>query len=430
MKTRIIEKFLLTVVLLELFLGGGGRLTEIGTLTLRMYLFALCMAWVALRLAGGASGIVPIQTWRLLGIFFCAICVAALVGVVRGSGIEAIAGDLKPLMYFPMILFFTMAIRGKDDVEKVSMLIVLSGIIQAFAYLSVLAIAHAGVVSYQTIYFFLAKLFGELTSGGEIGFRGNAPMFFLGFFYKGFLYMCVAFIFLLIDPVRRNLWLALMVLAAIVFTFTRGFLASLLLTFGLGTMVLREKMVLILMLLGVAVGAFMLSADLVEPFRRAVSDEVRIADLRTVWGDLDLPTLLAGKGFGTLIGERERIEMTYIEVLYKQGLIGMAFWVYLLFVNLAAFGRVPRELRKQAFVFLLAGMFVYIQTSTNHFLNNSIGMGMVLLSTVVLLALARTETGRDRRGGQGDFSLHGNIQWGEMDREANHECAFAAHISR
>ena len=134
-----------------------------------------------------------------------------------------------------------------------------------------------------------------------------------------------------------------------------------------------------------------LFTDLFASLQRSVSDEIRLADLNIILSELDASMLIFGKGIGALIGERPRIEMNYPEILYKQGIIGLLPWVAVLLVNFMAFQRVRGSMRQQALVFHLAALFVYFATATNTFLTGSIGMSIVLISTVVLLVMNKSQ---------------------------------------
>lgn len=380
------EKLLLVVLLLELLLGGNGYLTEVGGIRVRVLLSAICIAWVTIRLLSGQFAGLPHQVWGLFFLFMGVTSIGILVGISNGNSIDLIAGELKALLYFPLILFFALVIRNQADVELVSRLIVVCGVVQAFTYLAVLAAAHSGAVSYSTIYSFLSK-------SDEFIFRHNPEgKFFLGFFYKGAFHLSVAALFLLIHPVWKNKWLALIVLTAIGLTLTRGLMAALILSLVVGAFLMPKKSwVGILLLLGGLVGITFLFTDLFASLYRPVSDEVRFADLNIILSELDASMLTFGRGMGALIGERGRIEMTYLEVLYKQGIIGLLLWGAVLLINFMAFLRVRGSMRQQALVFHLAAIFVYFATATNTFLTGSIGMSIVLISTVVLLVMNKSQ---------------------------------------
>lgn len=380
------ETLLLVALLLEILLGGNGYLTQVGGIRVRVLLSAVCIAWVAVRLLSSQTERLPHQIWCLFFLFMGVTSLGILVGISNGNGMDLIANELKPLLYFPLILFFAHAIRNQADVERVTRLIVVCGVVQAFAYLAVMAAVHSGAVSYSTVYLFLRE-------SDEFIFRHNPEEeFFLGFFYKGAFHLSVAALFLLLHPVWKNKWLALIVLTAIGLTLTRGLTAALILSLVAGVFLMpRKRWVAVLLFLGGLAGSVFLLADPLVYLQRSVSDEIRLADLHTILSELDPSMLLFGKGIGALIGERPRIEMNYLEVLYKQGIIGLLPWGALLLVNFLAFQRVRGSLRQQALVFHLAALFVYFATATNTFLTGSIGMSIVLISTVVLLVMDKTQ---------------------------------------
>lgn len=380
------ERLLLVLLLLEILLGGNGYLTQIGGIRVRVLLSVICIGWVVVRLLSSQVERLPHQIWCLFFLFMGVTTIGSLVGISRGNGMDLIANELKPLLYFPLILFFAQAIKNQAEVELVTRLIVVCGVVQAFAYLAVMAAVHSGAVSYSTVYLFLRE-------SDEFIFRHNPEEeFFLGFFYKGAFHLSVAALFLLLHPVWKNKWLALIVLTAIGLTLTRGLTAALILSLVAGVFLMPKKSwVAVLLLSGGFVGAVFLFADPLVYLQRSVSDEIRLADLQIILSELDASMLLLGKGIGALIGERPRIEMNYLEILYKQGIIGLLPWGALLLVNFMAFLRVQGSMRQQALVFHLAALFVYFATATNTFLTGSIGMSIVLVSTVALLVMNQSQ---------------------------------------
>lgn len=378
-------QILLVVVLVELFLGGSGRLFELGELSVRMYLYGICMGYLALRLSIDPGMPLPRLLWVHVALFFALLCFGGVIGLSRGVEWAGVLADAKPLLYFPMVLFFASTLRHEEHITLVSRLLVFCGVIQALAYIATLAATHGGLVSYADVYSMLGSR-GEL---GEFYFRGD-DRFFLGFFFKGFLFMCVSLVFLVAGPRTRNLWLAAIVLMAVLLTFTRGFLVALFATALVGLLINSAHRGALSAAMGALVVLATLAIALVgipDAFQRSVSDDIRIGDLRFFTDSFDIDALLIGKGLGAMIGERFHIENTYIEVLYKQGIAGLAFWLFLLYGNVAIYRSIVASRRPQALPFLLAAVFVFFQTATNPFLTNSIGMSMLLLSTVCLLVL-------------------------------------------
>ena len=99
----------------------------------------------------------------------------------------------------------------------------------------------------------------------------------------------------------------------------------------------------------------------------------------------DAMTVLFGHGLGTGVLGREIIEITYVNVLVKQGLIGIVFW-FLPAVYLTWQMRLIRNavLRALAMPYFMAAAFVYVVSITNPFLTNPIGMAVVLIAMVAV----------------------------------------------
>src|SRR5207244_4240030 len=90
------------------------------------------------------------------------------------------------------------------------------------------------------------------------------------------------------------------------------------------------------------------------------SDSLRRADISFVLDNLDFKTLAIGNGFGARIGQRTRIELNYFEILYKQGLPGLAFW-FLLFAYLARLYR-RTAAHLSALPLFLSGLLAFVAT--------------------------------------------------------------------
>jgi len=98
---------------------------------------------------------------------------------------------------------------------------------------------------------------------------------------------------------------------------------------------------------------------------------------------------LIGKGFGAPIGDRNRIEINYVEIFYKQGLLGLLIWLALFAYSFLLYSKLPPENRQFGAAFLLSGFFVAVATASNTFLTGSIGMAVVFIAVVSLSILSR-----------------------------------------
>lgn len=123
------------------------------------------------------------------------------------------------------------------------------------------------------------------------------------------------------------------------------------------------------------------------------SNAIRIHDLSMFLSLFDLKGVLLGKGFGADVLGRSQIEITYVNILYKQGLLGIFFWLTpLCYICMQA-----RKLNEcnlaLAMPFILSVMMVYLVSLTNPFLTNPVGMTIVLIAMVVINLLININNG-------------------------------------
>jgi hypothetical protein len=222
----------------------------------------------------------------------------------------------------------------------------------------------------------------------EFFFRGQA-----GFFYKGFLYLGVGFLFYAFrpHPAKGDRLIAALFVVVLALTLTRGLLLSVLVVAGVAVLVRQRESLRALWLASffVLVGLFAWPQIAQRLGVRPESDALRLADISEVARGTTLPVLLMGRGFGAAIGERTRIEASYIEIFYKQGVPGLLFWGTLLMLLVLTYRRAARAGNgAEALPFFLSALFVFVESVTNPFLTNPIGMSMVLVSLVATKYLA------------------------------------------
>lgn len=388
-----LNRWLLVLVLVELLLGGNGYLIEIGGIRLRVLLFCLCMASVAVHFLARPSNSLAWEIWFLMALFAAICAIGIATGMLHGNPTSFILAELKALSYFPMLLFFAITIRNFNDIQLTVRLIIRCGILQAVLFIGLLILMHGGVLGYSSVYSFLSQ-------SDEFIFRHNPDdVFFVGFFYKGAFHLAIAGLFLLFYPSKKNFLLALLMILALALSMTRGLMAALLVSLALAALFVPRRDWLLMLVFAITVGttALLLTQGLTL-LQRPVSDQIRINDIRLIAEQLGVSDALLGKGMGAPIGERSRIEITYLEVFFKQGLVGLSLWAALLLVNIRAFLRMRGSARMLALPFLLSTFFVYAATATNTFLTGSIGMSTVLLSTTSLLALGNLSMARKTLG--------------------------------
>jgi O-antigen ligase len=249
----------------------------------------------------------------------------------------------------------------------------------AAAYLGLLTLVLLRVIPFGLVYETLGR-------SDEFFFRGES-----GLFYKGFLYLGIGFCFFLVGRGWSKLVAALL-FATIVLTLTRGLVLSAVIVLAVALLV-RARGALRLPAYGLllATGVALAAPWLRKVFEvRATSDALRLGDVRVVEQSTTWASVLLGHGLGIAVGQRARIEATYLEILHQQGVLGLCFWGAIAALIMRDYLRAWKARRDDiALPFFLGAVFVYVESATNPFLTNPIGMSMVLVSLVVLRLLAR-----------------------------------------
>ncbi|MBC7914109.1 MAG: hypothetical protein H7Y07_08300 [Pyrinomonadaceae bacterium] len=350
---------------------------KIGPFTLRMLLFILT-TFLSLSIL-----LITKKLERhfaiLILLYSSLLTVGIVMAIINKNPVELILEDLKPLIFFYNLLFFSLIIIDQKTIIKIKGILKASSLILALVYFMFILGLYTGYINYQ-------KLYVILDATGEVFFRGTS-----GFFYKGFLYLCIGVFFFTDKVSLKNSLSIFLLITALVLTFTRGFLLSMALVAIIHMMFFSRKKVLsfIILSLGSIFLYFYLPAYLDALGDKSTSNNERIRQITDVKNAFDPFSLIAGHGFGGGVPSRPvHMEISYLEIYHKQGVLGLIFWGGLMLSLLISFYKAQRIGNRQlALPFLLASLFVYLQSLTNPFLNNPIGMSLVLISVVVLKRL-------------------------------------------
>jgi hypothetical protein len=370
-----VETALLMIMLLDLMLLGSGRIAQVGPLTLRMWLYAGGLAYATLVVL--QRGTLNREVALFLLGFLAITATSSLVGFLNDVPIPDLLEDIKPLLFFLSLLFFDIAIVDLRQVHRVANVVRLSAVVLAAGYLVGIALVVLRVLPFRLVY-------EVLSQRSEFFFRGDS-----GVFYKGFLYLGVGFCFFIVGGWRSKLVSGLL-FATIVLTLTRGMLLATVVILGVSVLLERRRTLgLPLYLATLAAAPALAWPWLARAFAdRVQSDAMRLWDVRVVEQSTTWLSLFVGHGLGTSVGQRERIEASYLEILHQQGLLGLLFWLSVAAVLTRDFVRAARAGREvMARPFFLGALFVYLESATNPYLTNPIGMSMVLVSLVVLKLL-------------------------------------------
>lgn len=372
-----VKDFLFIITLYELALMGSGQMLKIGPLTLRMLLFLTTLAIsitsiiITRRIEKYVAVIVTLFTVTLL--------LPLLLAIINNNPIPFVLDDLKPLVFFYTLFFFSLSIKGIKQITLVNTIIKTSAIILATVYLLILVGIYTGLLDFNRTYTLL-------DSTTEVFFRGTS-----GFFYKGFLYLCIGVFFYINKFSIKNSLIIILIITAIVLTFTRGLLFTLALVLVIYLLLFyKNKAVSLLVLLAGSVFTYIYFGTYLDALGdKSESDNARYIQISEVKNETDPFSFFIGHGFGRGTYSREgHIEISYLEIFHKQGLLGLSFYfgllLYLFFLYYIAEQKGNKQL---ALPFLLSSIFVYLQSFTNPFINNPIGMSVILFSIVILKRL-------------------------------------------
>lgn len=385
---RSLLKIIFIVTLLEIFIAGGGRVFEIGAITLRMLLFVLNIAIVFVLYIYRDK--IPNYVIVLSTSVFFIFLFYVTLGLFNGASLALVAEDVKPLSYFFSVLFFSYYIDRKERVDLVVSLLKKTSLVMALAYIVVQILFFLGKIDWFWFYTFANRQL----SPTDFIFRGYDGFFF----YKGFLYMVVGLIFWIHGPRSRKKSLAVLIIAiAMILTGTRGFILMFCFLYALFygiPMLLKINPKLLILAVIVIFGSIYFFANM-NIGDKDLSDSIRIQQLIEVVQDIGPVSFFIGHGFGIGVPIRPiHMEIGYLEVFHKQGILGLCLWGFFFWVLYNAYARAKNfpGIRK---AFFLGVLFVILLSLTNPFFNNPIGISLFMIafaSLTILNRLARSET--------------------------------------
>ena len=349
-----------------------------------MVLFSVCLLTACLA---------AIFRWRprdgqLLAMgLLCGYMLIYLVGTMvagyRGAEPDVVFGEIQQSLYWLAAPFFAMVLQSRDIALRAGSMVWKAGILMAAIYLAALIGLAVGLLNFGTLY-------SIVSTTEEFRARGSGLLF-----YKGFLYLGIAIVFLMSLQVRFWVVGALVILVALVLTLTRGFV----LATAISTLLLllyQRRFLVFSYWLPVTLGAlyvvwtYIPSVDTTIVSARDISNAQRVDDLSFIGAHMSTATILIGEGFGSLINNRVGIENTFLWAFWKLGLMGLTFWLTPLVLCLYYFARIPqRASNGLACAFMFGVVLVYTETATNPYLNNPIGLSFVMLALFSLRTLAK-----------------------------------------
>lgn len=385
-------------IIVELFIGGSGRVFTYHNITLRMLLYGAALIWFFIT----AIKTRQVNRFELVcaSIFVLSTVLSTCLGILHEANPKFILLDIKPLLFFLSIFYFGKYINSLERIRRIIQLLKFSSLFMAVSYLIVLLLLKTNIIGFDPLYNYLSRPEFYL----EFMFRGVNGFYF----YKGFFFLNIGFFCFLIDDSNKyNKLFATIIFMAIFLTLLRWSLVTVLFILLLYiTFDYYKHKKLNIPLLAYLVGAILFILIFKDWYlemlgNKVISDQIRETQSKQFMSSLTgaILTLLMGKGFGIGIPSRPiHMEYMYMEIFYKQGLLGMAFWLTLfgfianyfrkLFLPNATKGEsnsLSSNDHKQMVVpMFLAVLVVYMQSVTNPFLINSIGMSITLMALLSL----------------------------------------------
>ena len=175
-----INKFLITLLIIEIIFGGGGRLLDpLGVPPLRYVLFALALAvfiFNVLTMNSVLGRNTAITLIMLVGLPLY----GAFIGAANGNLTSDIAFDLQPFAYMLILLYVCTQneLITNYSVECFIRVTKIFSIIASSLYIAYIVLLKAGMVNFPSFYSTLS-----LTS--EFFFRPSGAFFAKSFFFIG-----------------------------------------------------------------------------------------------------------------------------------------------------------------------------------------------------------------------------------------------------
>lgn len=396
-------KTLSIFILIDLIFCGSGRLIMIGGLSFRTLLFGLAMLYVIVYYLSH-----PIKihdTYLLIVVIFVAyICLnASLVG---DKPISEKFDFLSRYLYILLLLFYNIYFTKFSDLKSVEKL---RRIFELFTFLfAIFSVAlwlyafRLGGAAYSIIEygFFRPKVYGNFSI-----LTGGIPRVFM----KGSIFIPIGLLFQidrLIDrPSFNGILKAIIYSIAIITTFTAGFFLA---TTICVVILLHRKRVLsrqigiifvVLFLTGFcAVSRFQIVNIVIERFSTTdYSSSFRLTQLSSIINEF-VKKPLFGHGFAyeytTIYGNSVRttsgFEVAWGELLVDTGIIGFTLFVTIIVKTIRKLYRLTTN-NNSLYVFLLGLVLICIESFTNPFINNSIGLTYFSICAGIVCALYQKE---------------------------------------
>lgn len=419
-------RFLIYIIIIEAILGGAGRYFALGSLSIRMILYAITFSVFIICLIKDRKKVtVSLRTMDinlvlviLLGVW---IVFSALNGYfISKNSLSEIVRDLTGYASFGLVFVFSYAFDNKKNVNFIVKIISISVVIQSLAILLIHYGLGIGVLEFNS--------FNKVLQSIYIGNIGIIAPDTIRIFFKSSIYLQVGFI-LLLEMITREtykkkkivMYIALVIVSyAIILSFTRGFWIAAFVTTFIYIILKKPKRIFktigivlcgVVLMLGLSVVAYSNINIVYSIASRAglinVKQDVATKKIVTIKSDevvdmsLDYRKKLKsamfsriekrpilGNGFGVILNEIEQeqshSEYMFYDIWVEMGAIGLGLYIAMfvaLFIKWLKIRRSQFNINELHFLdeYIIALIGVIITSTLNPFLNNPIGITYLII---------------------------------------------------
>jgi hypothetical protein len=387
-----ITDFIFFISLFEIFIGGGGNFFKYQGISLRMLFFSLNLIFFIIymlrKIKFNKHTIIISFMFILLHIF------SLIVGIYNQAPLEYLKANFQGSLIFVLLPYYTFKIDQIQKIEHVISLMKKSAIL--------LLVFHFLLLYLLYINFFNFSIFYQIVSEyQDIKFRDN-----VFFFYSGFLYTCIGVLIYMLEKNLKSKLMFILLFISVIVTLTRGFIFFTAFVVSLYYLIISKSIKLKISLIVLSSIFIILIIPFLSESRseksKYISDDVRTQTLDQVLNKMSLSSIMLGHGFGNGVEIRPiAMENSFMDIFHKQGILGLFFWVFiLLYIFKLSIDLKNTRSANQGVVFMLGSLFIYLQSFSNPFVNNTIGIPFLLISIASLITLNKNKY---------DIRLHGNI---------------------
>ena len=384
---KLLTGIIFSMLAIDLFLFGGGRVVEFGGVTFRMLIFAFCLllSLTLILIAGKMSKVMLTYS----GAAMLLLIISSYISLLKG---EFTFASLSPYLFFLLAITFSIYPIYLEKIFR--RLLPPCSVFMSIVYILFIVMLLLGRVSILDVYKFIPE--------SEVFLRGAE-----GLVYKGFVFIMIGALYFIICKNKSfiNLAFTFICITAIIFTLTRGFVLSLLvaiLLYYFNNKRTHVSIKFVMLCIGIAIPIYLLAVQPAFLFR-AGSDSTRINDMLIFLDYLDQnpQNFIFGSGISGFLGERPSVENVYMDVILHFGLLGLAMLlaiyvkIHLDYKYIAK--NIAPSYRKRIDWLYYSIFLLYLQSTFNPYINNYIGGVFVVMvlfyfnATRIFLAKLKTK---------------------------------------